>query len=297
LLLARHTIPLSTLASVQARIHVGAMVSSRKIVHRVRGHEHGFIRRMVSPGDIGEAIKPFVFLDHVNGRVPPGAGFGWHPHSGIATLTYQLNADAQYEDTAGQKGLVAATGLEWMRAGGGTWHQGFIHPHGETVEGFQLWVALPPELENGAAEGIYVPPTDVPQVGNVRVLLGEYQGARNPIPAPSPIVYLDVVLRAGEQWTYMPAPDQTVAWAFPYRGEIVVGGEAAARELLVFEEAAHAVTITASTDARLLFGCARKHDHGLVLGSHSVHTSEPALRQGVATIREVGRQLSAAGRL
>lgn len=61
--------------------------------------------------------------------MPPGAGFGWHPHSGIATLTYQLNADTQYEDTAGQKGLVAATGLEWMRAGGGTWHQGFIHPH------------------------------------------------------------------------------------------------------------------------------------------------------------------------
>ncbi len=273
------------------------MISLRKIVQRVRGRQHGFIRRMVSPGDIGESIKPFVFLDHVHGHVPPGAGFGWHPHSGIATLTYQLNADTQYEDTAGQKGLVAATGLEWMRAGGGTWHQGFIHPHAETVQAFQLWVALPPELENGPAEGIYVPPAQVPQVDNVRVLLGEYQDARNPIPSPSPIVYLDVVLRAGEQWAYTPAPDQTVAWAFPYSGEIIVGDEPIANELIVFEASNQPVSITATTDARLLFGCARKHDHPLVLGSHSVHTGEPALRQGVAYIQDIRQQLTAAGRL
>ncbi len=292
-----NTIPCTTLVSCAAPTHDRAMASPRKIVQRVRDSEHGFIRRMVSPGDIGEIIKPFVFLDYVHSRVAPGTGFGWHPHSGIATLTYQLNADTQYEDTAGQKGLVAATGVEWMRAGGGTWHQGFIHPHAETVEGFQLWVALPPESENGPSQGLYVAPADVPQVGNVRVLLGEYQGERNPIPAPSPIVYLDVVLRAGERWDYAPAPDQTVAWAFPYRGEVVVGGEPVARELLVFEASNQNVTFTATTDARLLFGCARKHDHPLVLGSHSVHTSVAALRQGVAHIHDVGRQLNAAGRL
>jgi hypothetical protein len=148
---------------------------------------------MVSPGDVGERLKPFIFLDHLNGRVPAGGDFGFHPHSGIATLTYQLNADVAYEDTTGQKGIVKATGLEWMRAGGGTWHRASLHPNEELPSGFQLWVALPPGVEDGPSEGIYVAPEDVPQVGHVRVLLGEYGGRTNPIPAPSPITYLDIV--------------------------------------------------------------------------------------------------------
>ncbi len=72
-----------------------------------------------------------------------------------------------YEDTSGQKGVVEATGLEWMRAGSGTWHQGFIHPRGATTTAFQLWVALPQGVEDGPPEGIYVAPREVPQVGNV----------------------------------------------------------------------------------------------------------------------------------
>jgi hypothetical protein len=88
---------------------------------------------MVSPGDLGERLKPFVFLDHLSGRVPPGCGFGFHPHLGIATLTYQLNADATYEDTAGQKGVVKATGPEWMRAAGGI-NAGAILPLTKTVD-------------------------------------------------------------------------------------------------------------------------------------------------------------------
>ncbi len=62
-------------------------MSARGIRARTRGQSHGFIRRMVSPGDLGELLKPFVFLDHVEGAVRPGTGFGWHPHSGVATLT------------------------------------------------------------------------------------------------------------------------------------------------------------------------------------------------------------------
>ena len=122
---------------------------TRTLSARTRGSRHGFIRRMVSPGDFGALMKPFVFLDQLSGTVADGAGFGFHPHSGIATLTYQLNADVSYEDTAGQKGRVEATGIEWMRAGGGTWHQAFIHPREATVTGFQLWVALPPGVEDG----------------------------------------------------------------------------------------------------------------------------------------------------
>jgi redox-sensitive bicupin YhaK (pirin superfamily) len=273
------------------------MSTRRRIEVRTRGARHGFIRRMVSPGDLGERIKPFVFLDHVDGHVPSGSGFGFHPHSGIATLTYQLNADAAYEDTAGQKGIVEATGLEWMRAGGGTWHQGFIHPHGEAVSGFQLWVALPPGLEEGPPEGIYVSPERVPQIGNVRVLLGEHGGATNPIPAPSSIVYLDVVLAAGEPWRFTPPAGHTVAWAFVYSGLARVCGEDVAGELVVLDESSGEIVIDAVEPSRVLFGSAKKHDHALVLGSHSVHTNPQSLARSVARIRAIAADLRSAGRL
>lgn len=271
-------------------------VPTRAIELRVRGTQHGFIRRMVSPGDLGRRLKPFVFLDHIGGPVPAGSGFGFHPHSGIATLTYQLNADTEYEDTAGQKGLVKATGLEWMRAGGGTWHQGFIHPHEASVTGFQLWVALPPDVEDGDPEGIYVAPEKVPQVGKVRVLLGEYGGVNHPIPAPSPITYLDVELDAGETWRFEPPPDQTIAWAFVYRGRARVCGEEVAAELVVLDESTQEVVIEAIEPSRILFGSAKKHDHRLVLGSHSVHTNERSLANAVARIGVVGAELRRAAR-
>jgi redox-sensitive bicupin YhaK (pirin superfamily) len=252
---------------------------------------------MVSPGDLGELIKPFVFLDHVEGAVRPGTGFGWHPHSGIATLTYSLSADVAYEDTAGQKGTVEATGLEWMRAGSGTWHQGSIHPRAAAVTAFQLWVALPPGVEDGPPQGLYVPPSDVPQVENVRVLLGAYGGHANPIPGPSPIVYLDVALGHGASWTFTPPPGHSVAWAFVYRGRARVAGTELSRELAILEEGEAPVTIDAVDDARVLLGSAAKHDHPLVLGSHSVHTSRAALARGEARIREVREELRRAGRM
>ncbi len=250
----------------------------------------------MSPGDLGEQLKPFVFLDHLHGHVPQGAGFGWHPHSGIATLTYQLDADTLYEDTTGQRGTVSATGLEWMRAGGGTWHRGTIQPAGEHAEGFQLWIALPPALEGGPSEGIYVAPAEVPQVGNVRVLLGAYGGAACPIPLPSPLLYLDVVLTAGERWSLQVPADHDLAWVFVYQGEARIGGDPTANELAILA-GGDDLAIEATTPARVLLGTARRHAHELVLGSHSVHTSEVALARGVATIDELGRELRATNRL
>ncbi|MEY2749003.1 MAG: hypothetical protein RLZZ168_1019, partial [Cyanobacteriota bacterium] len=140
------------------------------------------------------------------------------------------------------------------------------------------------ELENGAAEGIYVGPEAVPQLGPVRVLLGRYGEASNPIPSPSPLLYLDVVLAAGETWTFQPPGDHSVAWVFVYRGQALVAGEAVGDELVVLAAGDGAVVIRAVEPTRLLLGSAVLHSHRLVLGSHSVHTSREALARGVAGI-------------
>ena len=123
-------------------------IERRKIVFRTKGSTHGPITRLVSPGDVGELIKPFVFLDYVNAQ--KGPGFGFHPHSGIATLTYPLTFDAQHVASTSQVDLVEREGVEWVVAGGGIWHSGKV-VNGERAEGFQLWFALPPTPARAAA--------------------------------------------------------------------------------------------------------------------------------------------------
>src|SRR5712692_2719236 len=95
-----------------------------RIAKRTSGQRHGPVTRLMSPSDFGRLLKPFVFLDLVDNHGKPFAGFGFHPHSGIATLTYIAEGSVRYEDTNGATGLLPAGGVEWMRAGGGVWHGG-----------------------------------------------------------------------------------------------------------------------------------------------------------------------------
>jgi redox-sensitive bicupin YhaK (pirin superfamily) len=75
-------------------------------VHRTRGRLHGPITRLVSPSDLGQVLKPFVFLDYFDMQRASFPGFGLHPHSGIATLTHLLEGSVRYEDTSGAADLT-----------------------------------------------------------------------------------------------------------------------------------------------------------------------------------------------
>jgi redox-sensitive bicupin YhaK (pirin superfamily) len=144
----------------------------------------------MSPSDFGRILKPFVFLDPIDNQGRPFTGFGLHPHSGIATVTYIAEGSVRYEDTNGATGLLSAGSMEWMRAGGGVWHDGGLGEPGRT-RGFQLWIALPPALELGPSESLYLSPEAVPSDGPARVLVNrriicdsfrvicEYPGAKH----------------------------------------------------------------------------------------------------------------------
>jgi hypothetical protein len=107
--------------------------------------------------------------------------FGWHPHSGIATVTYLFEGTGSYEETNGSRGTLPTGSIEWMRASGGVWHTGGANA---PIRGFQLWVALPPELENAEAESAYVDPSRIPVAGPARLLLGRWGGLESPVPSP-----------------------------------------------------------------------------------------------------------------
>lgn len=272
-------------------------LSPRTIVHRTWGQSHGPVTRLMSPGDLGQVLKPFVFLDLVNFELAPGPTlFGMHPHSGIATLTFMLQGDVRYEDTTGQAGVLPEGGVEWMQAGGGVWHAG--EPAGnKSGRGFQLWVALPAALENEQAFSRYLAPEQVPRVGPARVLLGKYSEKQSLVAAPSEMTYLAVELRAGERWSYTPPKGQTVAWVAVARGQLNAGDAVGTGELVTFEPSEASIDFIAETDTSFVLGSALPHPHDLVLGRYSVHTSRASLNKGEAEISRIGLQLQKAGAL
>jgi redox-sensitive bicupin YhaK (pirin superfamily) len=273
-----------------------ARAAARRIVRQVRGHRGGPINRLMSPSDIGQLIKPFVFLDY--GVMPfSGEAFaGIHPHSGIATLSLPIRGGLVYEDTTGKSGEVLSGGLEWMKAGGGVWHDGRVSAPGP-LQFYQLWVALPESEENAPAESQYISPTEVEQDGPARVLLGRLGNATSRIRAPRGMNYLQVELKSGELWRYEPPAGHTVAWVSVYEGELHTPAIVLSETLAVFEESDAAIEFVANGDTSFVLGSAIKHPHDLVTGYYSVHTSAHALERGEAEIRRIGKRLHAAGRL
>ena len=270
---------------------------ARQVIHRTRGRTHGQITRLMSPGDLGEILKPFVFLDIFDNRGDRFPTFGLHPHSGLATLTYVAEGSVSYEDTNGATGILRAGGVEWMRAGKGVWHSGGAGDPGLT-RGFQLWVALPPQLELGESESLYQSAADIPQAGPARVLLGRYEGATSAIEAPSSINYLAVTLRAGETWRYEPPAGHTVLWVGMGKGVVEASSVPLEHgEIVVFEAGEGPVAFKAGADSEFMIGSAAPHPHDLVLGYYSVHTSAEALRIGEMQIDSIRNTLVAKGRL
>jgi redox-sensitive bicupin YhaK (pirin superfamily) len=263
----------------------------RPIAYRTKGRTRGSITRLMSPGDLGELVKPFVFLDYFDFSDFHGDGGPVHPHSGIATHTTLLRGSLRYGDSTGKSGTLHAGSVEWMQAGGGVWHGG--DPlQGQPVRGFQLWVALAPPLELARAESHYIDGATIPGDERVRVLLGAYRGMRSPIPYPSPVAYLHVRLRSGERWTFQPPVDHDIAWLAVAAGTFVVDGTPLRRELAVFAEGQAPIAGIAQGEVELVIGSAVKHPYPLVTGDYSVHTSRKTLVLGEAGIDEVASTMS-----
>ena len=268
---------------------------ARRIALLTRGVTHGSITRLMSPSDFGEILKPFVFLDLFDHEGAPFNG-PLHPHSGIATLTYVAEGTVSYIDPDDVRGTLPAGGVEWMQAGRGMWHGGGLDKAGRT-RGFQLWIALPPELELGPTVSIYQAPEDVRQAGPARVLLGRYGSASSAIESPAPINYLAVRLKAGERWRYEPPAAHPVLWVAVASGIVSTPDELRHGTLAAFEQSTDAVEFKALTDTEFVLGSAAPHQHDLVTGYYSVHTSPEALRNGEARISSIRKRLIQEGRL
>lgn len=269
------------------------VIAARQITYRTTGRQHGPIVRLMSPSDLGQVIKPFVFLDLFEGDRSFLGQMAMHPHSGIATVTVVTEGNMHFDDPDAGTGEIAYGGVEWMRAGGGVWHgKEMSAGTSQRVQGFQLWVALPPHLENAAVDSQYLEAAAMPQVGPARVILGSYAGVHSPVRAPADINYLLVTVAKGSTWEYTPPPGHDSLWLSVSRGHLTSPDVIDAGEMVVFEPGSKAVRLTAGeSDAVFVIGSAAPHPFELQLGHYSVHTSAEALRAGEIKIAEIGRRL------
>lgn len=263
-------------------------MSPRAIVFRTRGHRGGPITRLVSPGDLGELLKPFVFLDLFQAERRFIGSMPIHPHSGIATVTVLTEGDLVFDGPAAGCGTLDYGGVEWMRASGGVWHgDELARGRSPSLCGFQLWVALPPETENAEVDRQYLDSSHTPSVGPARLILGSYQGADSPVRATAGMNYLLVTLADGEEWTYAPPAGHTVGWVAVSHGALDAGEPVTAGELVVFAPSEAPIALRARGETRFVLGSAVPHPYPLVLGNYSVHTSREALARGERRIVEL----------
>ncbi|WP_456462105.1 pirin family protein [Reichenbachiella sp.] len=267
----------------------------RAIKNRTKGQgHHGMITNLVSPSDIGNAIKPFVFLDYIHGVPPQGAGFGWYPHSGIATFTYYIEGGNDLEESTGNKVSFRAGDIEYLQAGSGAWHKGVLLADQPTL-GFQLWIALPPALETADAKSVYVTADQILSNDRFKVLLGQHEGLKSKIDPPNDMNYLDVNLGADEKWTYTPPKTHDLLWLVVYKGKLNGGLNVSQGELIVFEEGNQPIEFSTDHGASFLLGSAKRFDYELVLGRGAIHTSKANLEASQKKINKIYSHLVTRG--
>ena len=140
-----------------------------------------------------EASDPFLLLDDFRNDDPAHyeAGFPWHPHRGIETITYVLEGDVAHSDSLGNQGLLGPGSVQWMTAGSGILHQEM--PRGNAtgqMHGFQLWANLPSSLKMTAPRYQDISGSDIPEIIDddgtaVRVITGAFWGKSGPVDAVS----------------------------------------------------------------------------------------------------------------
>jgi redox-sensitive bicupin YhaK (pirin superfamily) len=232
-----------------------------------RGHwvGDGFpVRSMLSPDD---NLSPFLLLDYAG----PAAftptdtprGVGQHPHRGFETVTIVYQGELAHRDSTGNGGTIGPGDVQWMTAASGILHEEFhseaFTRKGGTLEMAQLWVNLP--RKDKAADPGYqtLLNADIPSVdladgaGRVRVIAGEFPGAKGPARTFTPIDIWDVRLSRDKSTTLSLPEGHTVAIAV-LSGTVLVNDQEVARgsQLVHFERTGGEITLEANSDATLL---------------------------------------------
>ncbi len=213
-----------------------------------------------------QRVSPFVLMDYgppkefaplEHGR----RGVGWHPHRGFETVTLAWQGSVSHRDNAGHRGVIGPGDVQWMTAASGIFHEEY-HEEQFTRQGgrmhmMQLWVNLP-KKDKTAAPGYQpitsdqIPELPIPGGGKVRVIAGNFEGARGPARTFTPITLLDVTLNAGNK-TSISLPPNFNAVAVVARGRVRAGRFiSGAGEVFLFNNDGARIDLLAEEDAHII---------------------------------------------
>jgi redox-sensitive bicupin YhaK (pirin superfamily) len=202
------------------------------------------LRRALGPGEVPYA-DPFLLLDDFHSKNPEDyiAGFPWHPHRGIETVTYMIRGVVEHGDSIGNKGTINSGDVQWMTAGGGILHQEMPQKYPGMMQGFQLWVNLPAKSKMMGpryrdVKGDQIPTADIEGGAEVKVISGRIAGIDGPVrDLVVETEYLDVLIRSGKEFVHSISKDRT-AFAYVFEGDGTFGADQAKRygsqELVLF---------------------------------------------------------------
>lgn len=193
-----------------------------------------------------EQFDPFLMFDDFRGDNPRDymAGFPWHPHRGIETITYVLAGSVEHGDSLGNRGTLKGGDVQWMTAGSGILHQEM--PKGNAkgqMHGFQLWANLPGHLKMTKPRYQDVKSADIPEIMDddgtvVKVIVGSFWGKTGPVDgiAADP-QYLDVFIPEGVKKTFK-IDTRRHAFAYVFDGSAKFADAARPRGVLLEKEVA-----------------------------------------------------------
>lgn len=267
---------------------------TRQIQEIRSGKRHGPVVSFVNSANVTE-LNPFVlwdhfYLPHVAGR----AGFDFHGHSGVATISYPQIGDIGHEDTGGHSGMLKAGGVQIMSAGAGVLHKETVYPDKRVADAFQLWVALPENAqEMGPVSYSTLQQQDIPIVeadgSKTKVLIGQFQNKKSSAQAPVDMTYLHVNLEAGSEWQHLSHESQTTAFIYVRHGSVDTGGvHLSSGELGIFEKGTEALVVNTSTqEAEFLLVLGAPLKQKIISNGASVHSNRSNLIAGVQKIQQL----------
>jgi redox-sensitive bicupin YhaK (pirin superfamily) len=208
------------------------------------------LRRAFGFGETSE-FDPFLLLDDFRNERPEDyrAGFPWHPHRGIETITYVLAGEVEHGDSLGNRGKMGPGDVQWMTAGSGILHQEM--PKGDArgrMHGFQLWANLPSHLKMTAPRYQDISAKAIPEIVDddgtrVRVVCGDFWGKTGPVEgvAADPR-YLDISVPPGKRKT-LPVEVDRHAFAYVFEGSGTFSGSSNPFGVLTEKDSANGETL------------------------------------------------------
>ena len=272
------------------------------------------LRRAFGFGETSE-FDPFLLLDDFRNDRPDdySAGFPWHPHRGIETITYVLAGTVEHGDSLGNQGKMGAGDVQWMTAGRGIMHQEM--PHGDAagrMHGFQLWANLPRSLKMTEPRYQDIKAAEIPEIidddgTRLRVITGEFWGKRGPVEgvAADPR-YLDVFVPPGKRKTLKVETDRH-AFAYVFEGsgsfrsasepfgvltekqgdggETIVREQTGNRSLVVFDRGDEVTVQAGEEGIRFLLVSGKPIEEPVAWYGPIVMNTQAELQQAVAELR------------